>query len=66
MGSSWHVKVTPSKRTTPPPPRQIGKPPVLKLFTPAPLRQEVATSAFLTRNYFRKAQVYISEAIITN
>ena len=54
------------KNHPPPPPRQIGKPPVLKLFTPAPLRQEVATSAFLTRNYFRKAQVYISEAIITN
>ena len=59
-------KSNPQQKTHPPPPRQIGKPPVLKLFTPAPLRQEVATSAFLTRNYFRKAQVYISEAIITN
>ena len=59
-------KSNPQQKNHPPPPPQIGKPPVLKLFTPAPLRQEVATSAFLTRSYFRQAQVYISEAIITN
>ena len=58
-------KSNPQQKNHPPPP-QIGKPPVLKLFTAAPLRQEVVTSAFLTRSYFRQAQVYISEAIITN
>ena len=56
-------------------PPQIGNPPALNFFTPpppspqtfySPLGLEMAASAFFTHGYFQEADVYISEAIITD
>ena len=65
LSLAWHVMV-PRKSTPLPVLKFLTRPPPSPQTFYSPLRLEMAASAFFTHGYFQKAQVHLSEAIITD